>query len=166
MLFLSKVTFWPYRGYESEAAQSCQTLWDPMDCSLPSSLVHGIFQARVLTWVTISLSRGSSWPRDLTQVSCIAGQCFVVWATRESPSHSNVLCLVSQSCPTLCDPMDCSPPGSCVHGILQARILEWLPCPTPGDLPNPGIKPRSPALQADSLPSEPPGKPNHSSTVY
>ena len=45
-------------------------------------------------------------------------------------------------------------------GILQARILEWLPCPPPGDLPNPGIKPRSPTLQMDSLPSEPPGKPD------
>ena len=55
------------------------------------------------------------------------------------------------SCPTLCDP-DWSPPGSSVHGILHARELEWVTCPTPGDLPNPGIKPRSPAVQADSLP--------------
>ena len=47
--------------------------------------------------------------------------------------------------------MDCSPPGSSVHGILQARVLEWLPCPPPGDLPDPGIKPGSPAWQADSL---------------
>ena len=54
--------------------------------------------------------------------------------------------------------MDCSPPGSSVHGVLQARILEWLPCPPPGNLPNPGIEPRSPTLQADSLPSGPPGK--------
>ena len=65
---------------------------------------------------------------------------------------------VTQSCPTLCDPVDCSPPGSSIHGILQARILEWLPFPSPGDLPNPGIEPRSPALQADALPSDPPGK--------
>ena len=57
------------------------------------------------------------------------------------------------------DPKDCSPPGSSVHGILQARILEWVVCPLPGDLPDPGIEPRSPALQVDSLPSEPPGKP-------
>ena len=55
--------------------------------------------------------------------------------------------------------MDCSPPGFSVHGILQARVREWLPFPSPGDLPNPGIKPRSPVLQADSLPSEPLGKP-------
>ena len=66
--------------------------------------------------------------------------------------------LVSQLCLTLCDPMDCSSPGSSVHGILQARILEWLPLPSPGDFPDPGIKPRSPALQAESLSFEPPGK--------
>ena len=51
--------------------------------------------------------------------------------------------LVAQSCPTLCDPMGFSPPGSSVHGVLQARILEWLPFPSPGDLPNPGIEPSS-----------------------
>ena len=66
---------------------------------------------------------------------------------------------VSQSCQTLCNPMGCSPPGSSVHGILQARILEWVAFPSPGDLPNPGTKPGSPELQADSSPSEPPGKP-------
>ena len=51
-----------------------------------------------------------------------------------------------------------NPPGSTVHGILQAGILEWLPCPPPGDLPDPGIEPGSPVLQADSLPSESLGK--------
>ena len=66
--------------------------------------------------------------------------------------------LVAQSCLTLCDPMDYSLPGSSVHGILQARILEWVAIPFSRDLPDPGIKPRSPELQADSLPSEPPGK--------
>ena len=64
---------------------------------------------------------------------------------------------VAQSCVTLWDPIDCSPPGSSVHGVLEARILEWL-FPSPGDLPKPGIEPRSPALQMDSLPSEPPEK--------
>ena len=63
--------------------------------------------------------------------------------------------LVTQSCPTPCNPMDCSLPGSSVHGIPQARILE---CPSPGDLLDSGIEPGSPALQADSLLSEPPGK--------
>ena len=59
-----------------EVAQSCLTLCDPMDYSLPGSSVHGIFQATILEWVAISFSRGSSQPRDRTQVSCIAGRCF------------------------------------------------------------------------------------------
>jgi len=65
------------------------------------------------------------------------------------------MCSVSQSCPTLCDPMDCSSLGSSSHGIFQARILSGLPFPPLGDLPNPGIKPTSlifPYWQADSLP--------------
>ena len=70
-----------------------------------------------------------------------------------------VLCLVPRLCPTLCEPMAYSPPGSSVHGILQAEYWSELPFPSPGDLCSPGIKPGSPALQADSLPSEPPGKP-------
>ena len=73
---------------------------------------------------------------------------------------SAVLCLVAQSCLTLCNPMDCRPPGFSVHGILQARILEWVAMP-PGDLSNPRIKPRSFTLQMDSLPSGPPGKPKN-----
>ena len=66
---------------------------------------------------------------------------------------------VAKLCLTLCDPMDCSLPGSSVHGILQARILEWVAMSFSRDLSDPGIKPRSHALQADSLLSEPPGKP-------
>ena len=62
-------------------------------------------------------------------------------------------------CPTLCDPMDCSLPDSCVHGIFQARILEWVAISFSRDLPDPEIEPRSPALEADALTSEPPGKP-------
>ena len=68
--------------------------------------------------------------------------------------------LVTQLCLILCDPMDSSPPGSSVHGILQARILEWVASLFTGDLPNSGTKSGSPALQADSLPSEPPSKPS------
>ena len=63
--------------------KSCPTLRDPMDCSLPGSSAHGIFQARVLEWLAISFSRGSSQPMDQTQVSHIVGRCFTVWATRE-----------------------------------------------------------------------------------
>ena len=95
---------------ESETAQSCPTVSDPMDFSLPGSSIHGIFQARVLEWAAISFSRGSSQPRDQIQVSCTA--------------HSSVQSL--SQCPTLCDPMDCSLPGSSTHGIFQARVLNWV----------------------------------------
>ena len=67
------------------------------------------------------------------------------------PSHFNHV--------QFCEPMDYSPPGSFGHGIFQARILDWGVIPFPNELPNPGIKPRSPALQADSSSSGPPGKP-------
>ena len=61
---------------------------------------------------------------------------------------------VAQSCPALWEPKDYT-----VHGILQASLLDWEPFPYPGDPPNPGIEPRSPTLQVDSLPAKPPGKP-------
>ena len=83
---------------ESEVSQSCPTLSDPMDCSLPGSSIHGIFQARALEWGCHSLL-----------------QCMKVKSEKE----------VAQSCPTLSDPMDCSLPGSSIHGIFQARVLEW-----------------------------------------
>ena len=127
--------------------------------------MHGILQARILEWIAVPFSRGSSWPRDRTQVSCIAGRFFTIWATgkisgsreikafleeqwktklikiqaslvlvltkplrRRKANHFILLCLVlvTQSCPTLHYRMDYSPPGSSVHGILQARILEWI----------------------------------------
>ena len=69
--FLSHCTY-------SEVAQSCLTLCNPVDCSLPCSSVHGIFQARVLEWVAISFSRGSSQTRDQTWVSCIVGRHFTI----------------------------------------------------------------------------------------
>ena len=81
----------------AKSLQLCPTLCDPMDCSLPGSSVHGIFQARVLEWGAIAFSK-------------------------EKPAAAKSL----QSCPTLCDPIDCSPPGSPVPGILQARTLEWV----------------------------------------
>jgi len=66
--------------------------------------------------------------------------------------------LVSQSCPTLCDPMDCSLPGSSVHGLFQARIPEWVAISFSRGSSQPRMEPRSPALQADALPSELLGK--------
>ena len=68
---------------ESEVSQSCLKLCDPMDYKLPHSSIHGILQARVLEWVAISFSEGSSEPRDQTQVSRIVGRRFTIWATRK-----------------------------------------------------------------------------------
>ena len=67
--------------------------------------------------------------------------------------------LVAQSCPNLCDPMDCSPPGSSVHGVLLARILEWVAMPSSRGSSDPGIEPVSPALAGGFFTTEPPGKP-------
>ena len=66
-------------------AQSCLTLCNPMDCRPPGFSVHGILQARILQWVATPFSRGSSWPRDWTEVSGIAGRFFTIWATWEAP---------------------------------------------------------------------------------
>ena len=73
----------------------------------------------------------------------------------------SVLGLVAQSWPTVCDPMDYSPPGSSVHGILQARILEWVAMLSSRGSSQPSNQTRSLALQADSFLSEPPGKPKN-----
>ena len=123
-----------------KVAQSCLTLCNPMDCSLPGSSVRGLFQARILEWVAISFSRGSSQHRDRTQVSCIAGRFFTSWPWENSwtvfPREGRqakwlkitMLCYAKSlpSCPTLCDPIDGSLPGFPVPGILQAKTLEWV----------------------------------------
>ena len=103
---------------EVKVTQSCPTLWDPMDYT-----VRGILQARIREWVAFPFSRGSSQPKDRTQVSCIASRFFTSWATREAQEY-----------------------------------WSGQPISSPGDHPNPGIKPGSPALQADSLPAELLGK--------
>ena len=86
---------------------------------------------------------------NITMVYSLSDQCPWLY----------VLCLVTQSCLTLCDPMDCSLPGSSVHGDSPGKNTGvGLPCPPPGVLHNPETEPRSPTLQAYSLSSEPPGK--------
>ena len=76
--------------YHVLVTQACLTLCDSMDCRPPGSSVHGILQATILRWVASPFSRGSSWPRDRTWVSCIADRFFTVWATREAHvTHGN-----------------------------------------------------------------------------
>ena len=98
-----------------------------MDCSPWGSSVHGI-QARIPEWVTISSSRGSSQPQDWACISCIGRQILYRCATWEAQVNVWVVSVV-QLCLTLCDPVDCGPPGPSVHGILQARLLEWIVIP-------------------------------------
>ena len=77
-----------------------------------------------------------------------------LWLTSRSSGSG---CSVTQSCPTLCEIMGWSPPGSSVHDISQARILEWVAFPFPGDLPGPSIKPLSPVLAGGFFTIKPPG---------
>ena len=79
MIFLSSL---------GAAAQSCPTLCDPLDCSPPGSSVHAISQARILEWVAISFSRGSSWPRDRTYVFCTGRWILYLWAHQGSPQRA------------------------------------------------------------------------------
>ena len=165
IICFSLLFFFPFKESERVVTQLCLTLCNPMDCGLPRSWVHGIFQARVLEWVAISFSRVSSQPRDQTWASRIVGRWFTIWATREEANplisgfgsaelsnlnrtfivewgelfkiSSEIICnficthaKLLQLCPTLCDTMDCSPPDCSVHGILQARILEWVAVPS------------------------------------
>ena len=71
---------------------SCPTLCNPIDYSLLGSSVHGILQSRILEWVSIPFSRESSWPRNWTQIFCIAGRFFTIWATREAIYWTVIMC--------------------------------------------------------------------------
>ena len=104
--------------------KSCSALFETMVCSLLGSSVRGVFQARILEWVAISFSWGSSQLRDQTHV------CPHCWWVLYQLSHKG-----------------------------NPKILEWVAYPFPRGLPNPGFKPGSPTLQADSLPTELSGKP-------
>ena len=83
--FTMSYLFLPYNNLKVKvlAAQSCLTFCNPMDCIPPGAFVHGILQARILEWVAVPLSKGSSRPRYGTHVYCTVGRFFTVWATRE-----------------------------------------------------------------------------------
>ena len=102
--------------------QSCLTLCDPMDCSLPGSSVHRILQASILEWITIPFSRGSSLPRDWTWISCIAGRFFTVWATREAIGSNREVIGRSQANNTKAIWERRTPNKSNHKGILQPLV--------------------------------------------
>ena len=125
---------------------------------------------------TVGKSHGPTRGDETSSLGCLSwtrrrGAPFLpAWTWAEDPSPDQAVpvllrqpvcaveVLVTQSCPPLCDPIECSPPGSSVHGILWQEHWRGLPFPSPRDLPNSGIEPRSPALSVDSLPSESPGQ--------
>ena len=120
---------WLIQEYKLMYAQSCPTLSSPIDCSSPGPSVHGISQTRLLERIAISSFRGSSWPKDwncISHISCMAGGFFTDKPPGKPWFRDEWVSEVTQLCPTLCDPMDCSLPGSSIHGIFQARVLEWL----------------------------------------
>ena len=96
---------------------------DPIDCSPPGSSVHGISLARILEWIAIFFPRGSSRPRHGTCIFCVGR--FFTTKPPGKPSELMKWSEVTQSCLTLCNPMDCSLSRSSIYGIFQARVLEW-----------------------------------------
>ena len=119
-------------------------LCDPTDGSPPGSPIPGILQARTLEWVAISFSNACMHSKLLQSCLWIS---YVKWSE------------VAQSCPTLCDPWAVAHQAPPSMGFSRQEYWSGLPLPSPGDLPDPGIEPRSPALQADALTSAPPGNP-------
>ena len=124
--------------HEYTSLQSCPTLCNPRDCSPPGSSVHGILQARILEWVATPFSRGSSTP-GIESMSLTPPTLVGMFRTTRATFTAALLTAAKmwkqpaaaaakslQSCPTLCHPIDGSPPGSLVPGILQARTLEWV----------------------------------------
>ena len=127
------VKYWVLKGILNMRSWwwfNCQVVCiscDPVDCSPPESPVHGISQARILERVALVFSKGSSWPGNGIRNSCTAGGLFTVGPPEKPLWDSAAAAAKSlESCLTLCDPRDSSPPGSAIPGILQARTLEWV----------------------------------------
>ena len=141
-----------------KVAQLCPTLWDPMGYT-----VHGILQARILDWVAIPFSRGSSQPRDWSKVSCIVGRFFNSWATREAQEYWSGYPFPSPG--DILEPRIEPRSPHCRRILYQfshkgsLRILEWVAYPFSSGSSWPRNWTGVSALQADSLPTELSGKP-------
>ena len=167
----------------SSVAQLGPTLCDPMNCSTPGLPVHHQlldFTQTHVHWVGDAIQPSHPLStllllppilpsiRDFTKRFHSLMLFFNVVIYRKNSvskeynlEHKNLSSIVSevaQSCPTHCDSMDCSPPGFSDMGFSRQEYWSGLPLPSPGDLPHPGIEPRSPALQADALPLSHQGK--------
>ena len=137
---------------ESEVAQLCRTLSDPMDCSLLGSSIHGIFQARVLEWGAIAFSQGGS-----REPLCL------LFLKSCGEIHITSMCVLSHV-RLYATPWAVAHQAPLSVGFPRQEYWNGLPFPTPGDLPDPGIKPVSlafPALAGGFFTTVPPGKPSY-----
>ena len=130
-----------------------------MDCSLPGFSVHGIFQARILEWVAVSFTRGSSRPRDWTQISHHCRQTLYPLRHQGSPegdgscySEESIVVQLLSHIWLFVTPWELVLQAPLSVVLSRQEYWSGLPFPSPGDLPIPGIQPVSPAWQADSLP--------------
>ena len=142
-----------------------QNFWQNIENLLPISFMGILLQSCFMSWKLAFSRSKKEW--ENSKASKMEATVFDNLVLEVIPHQFCHIQLIkkwkvsfTQSRLTLCNPMDCSPPGSSVHGILQGIFSRWeywsgLPFPSPGDLLNPGIEPESPALQADALPSEP-----------
>ena len=149
-------SLWP-RGLKPASALLCMEFSRKNTGMRSHSLLQGIFS-------TQGLNPSLLHCRQILYHPSYQGSQFLCARARARVCVCVCVCVcvsssVAQSCLTLCDPMDCSLPGSSVRGILQVRILEWVAMPSVNRSSNAGIDPRSSTLHADSLLSEPPGKP-------
>ena len=149
----------------AKSLQSCPTLCDPVDRSPPGSSVCGILQAGVLEWVAIPFSRGPSRLRDRTcmfyvSLQCQAGSLLLVPPGKPKKHSQKIVVVELISCvQVFCDPMDCSPPGSSVHGIPQARILERVAISFSRGSSQPRDQTYISCIAGRFFATEPPGKP-------
>ena len=120
--------------------QTCLTLCSPMDSSVSGSSVHGILQARILEWVIHSLLPGSSPPRDQTQVSCIAGRFFTIWAAREAHMFSYCMLSLFSHVQLFVTSWTVARQAPLSMGFSRQEYWSGLPFPSPGDLPDPGVE--------------------------
>ena len=157
-------------------AQSCLTLCDPMDCSLPGSSVYGISQARMLAAATAAKSFQpcqtlcdpiDSSPPGSTVPGILQART-LEWVTISFSNARKVKVKSLSRVWLLATPWTAAYQAPLSMGFSRQEYwsgLSGLPFPSPGDLPDPGIKPESPALQVDFLPFEPPGKPPSESQI-
>ena len=123
------IHIYAYYMYKCSVTQWCSTLCNRMDRNPPGSSVHGIFQARILEWDVVLFSRGSSQPRDQTQVFCFAGRFFTIWAMMLSSGWDKMAQQCHSHIPIKRKRAN-GKPGSCTHHFKLCSVGQILPmCP-------------------------------------